>query len=269
MKMSKLERDDFVLNNHEEMTGQQLAETTGWSLTTIKSVKRRLGLVKGGLYDRVKKAAEENPDLTATEVAHNLGSKPDNVRDIFKALGISRVTKEDHAFGRLQDTIEGKFTISREDYVNTKTRAPFKCIVCGYESMLRPNDVITKDKSCVRCEEAIDGRSYVYVIGLRKDALNENSLYKIGKSDVPDRRLKQLKADEPEEYVDAHIAAQFPVESHEVFRVERELHNIFKDSQVYGPHRIFEGSTEIFETTYFSIEHEILTLLRFIRTNTL
>jgi hypothetical protein len=88
MKMSKEDRDAYVLE-HQDKTRGELVTDTGWSLTTIKSVRKRLGV--GVLTDRDTEIADyilAQPTEDDYYIAQQLGCKVDKVRDTKIRLGV-------------------------------------------------------------------------------------------------------------------------------------------------------------------------------------
>lgn len=88
MKMSKEDRDAYVWE-HRDKTRAALVSATGWSLTTIKSVRKRLGI--GVLTDRDIEIGDyilDNPDMCNEDIAATLLCKVDKVRDTKTRLGV-------------------------------------------------------------------------------------------------------------------------------------------------------------------------------------
>lgn len=127
MKLDKNLRDEYVLNNYQKLTNKQLAEDTGWSETTIKAVKRRLGLVKSKANIELREFIINNKEMEPREVAEQLGIKIDTVLDTLKYLGlyihptIKRIKKE----------LEDKYIIEESNITNNRDKVTYICRKCG------------------------------------------------------------------------------------------------------------------------------------------
>lgn len=149
MKMNKDERDDYVKQYSGSLTIAQLAEHTGWGITTIKSVRIRLGLVT-----KNKKRAElENycknyyPSKSLDEIASECNTKIDNVRDTLKYLGLWKPSSNS------ESTFKGMFEknfIILTKYRNAHSGITIQCRVCGKEYTKRANNFVSNRFKC--CE---------------------------------------------------------------------------------------------------------------------
>lgn len=173
MKMTKQDRDSYVLQNHSNETNTQLATSTGWSLTTIKSIKRRLGIVSSPQVAKVRTYILERPDMSYQEIADTLGMKIDNVRDTAKALGMVDVTTSDKAFNVLRARFHGRFKFSRGDYITNKERIPITCRACNFSFTARPNTMVTDGLACPGCSPRWqDKPAVLYVMELQETGMN-------------------------------------------------------------------------------------------------
>jgi hypothetical protein len=127
MKLDKNVRDEYVLNNYQKLTNKQLAEDTGWSETTIKAIKRRLGLVKSKANIELREFILSNKDTEPRDIALTLGIKIDTVIDTLKYLGlyihptIKRIKKE----------LEDKYIVEESNIVNNRDKVTYTCKKCG------------------------------------------------------------------------------------------------------------------------------------------
>ena len=166
MKLSKQERDEYVYHNYKRLTNKQLAESTGWSSTTIKSSMVRQGLSK--IENKALEAAKEyilkySDSYSALEISEELGCKADKVRDLQKSLGIWR-SPEDMAFLSLQKKYEGIFLLERKDYINCKVNIKAVCCVCNTERFTRPNRMVTENILCSVCEKTKRAKTRLVVL---------------------------------------------------------------------------------------------------------
>ena len=155
MKLSKQERDEYVEKHYKIKTNNQLAEDTGWSLTTIKSIKRRLGLVKKTeKLLEVERYCLDNYDgvnITDKDIATLYGMKHDNVRDILKSLGMYK-GPSDIAADLLKLKYSGRFKIVSR-YAGTKTNLRLECRSCGGVYDKLANFLVTMNFQCPKCSE--------------------------------------------------------------------------------------------------------------------
>jgi hypothetical protein len=152
-KMSKEDRDIFVERNHSTMTGNELVGATGWSLTTIKSIKRRLGTQrKSSRVLEMEEYAVRNYDgysITDKDIADKFEMKHDNVRDSLKFLGIykSPSTIAAEALFRRYS----RYFNFLSDYKDTKSGLTLECKSCGEITTKRANSLVTNRFSCKKC----------------------------------------------------------------------------------------------------------------------
>lgn len=249
MKLTKEDRDEFVLNNYNNMTNVQLAEGTGWGMTTIKSVKRRLGLAKKSqkVLDMEAYALEHYPTKDDKEIAEVFGMKHDNVRDALKSLGIYQ-SQGYAAYLRIVEEYKDSFEFF-DDYITCKDRIKLRCVVCGKEHYQRPNDLVTKGFYCSHIPE---GNSRLYV-------MKSDDMYKIGYSNNPLNRLLAIKDSSNLERLE--LLHSFEGDCDYIRATEKYLHMRYrhKNCELGG---IFDGSTEFFYLSPQDLE-EILRLCSF------
>ena len=151
MKLTKQERDDYVLLKYKVETNKQLAINTGWSETTIKSSLSRQGLSRKGKTSRTKEIEEyiKNNDKDDTILAQELGCKIDRVRDVRKSLGMYK-SPSDKAFDSIVKHLP-TFTLRREDYVTNKVSMKVVCKQCNHTTYPKPNDITTFGHTCAPC----------------------------------------------------------------------------------------------------------------------
>lgn len=127
MKLDKNLRDEYVLNNYQKLTNKQLAEDTGWSETTIKAVKRRLGLVKSKANIELREFIINNKEMEPREVAEQLGIKIDTVIDTLKYLGLYIHP----TLKRIKKELEDKYIIEESNITNNRDKITYTCKKCG------------------------------------------------------------------------------------------------------------------------------------------
>lgn len=156
-KMTKEERDRFVQTNYCNTTNKKMAEITGWSETTIKSVKRRLGLVnrsKSPKLVELEKYCVENYDgykVTDKTIAEKFGCKADNVRDTLKALNLYK-SPGDKSFDLIKRKYSNKFLILSE-YKGADSGMKLQCKTCGTVHVKRTNTLVSLNFSCNICND--------------------------------------------------------------------------------------------------------------------
>ena len=151
MKMTKQDRDNYVLENYLRATNSQLAAATGWSVTTIKS-----SLIRQGLSRRVNKKLEEDKryiqahnNLTDLEISKNLGCKVDKVRDLRKALSIFN-TVHSKIQKRIEEQYEGLF-YNIGEYKGSKEPISYTCCQCDTVRTSRADVLANKGAKCQVC----------------------------------------------------------------------------------------------------------------------
>lgn len=248
-KMTKEERDSYVLENHERCSNKEVAETTGWSMTTIKSVKRRLNLVKSERAEEIKNYLLEYPDVSYLEASYALGAKIDNVRDIAKALGRTNVSYADRGFSRLVSEFEGRFIFERSEYSSNKDKINATCSTCGNVITRRGMDMLQNGMFCEYCEPRDSRDTFVYILELQETMAEEEiGQFKVGVSCNVKSRVMSVKSSGKLGHLEIVDTVACP--SRDVaLSIERAIHKKLKNFQVYGDLKVFDGSTEIFETS--------------------
>ena len=197
--MSKEDRDTYVENNYSSKTNKQLAADTGWSETTIKSIKTRLGVVKSSRVKELEEYVLSNGIKSVDEVnnaAIVLGCKPDKIRDVMKSLGIFE-SQSDKAFEALKLKYTGKFIFG--EYKNTKAYVELTCVECKAVHYKRPNDLVTYNFSCTCIRKAIkaeytkqkeDSKIKAAALKIEKDFLDFKGRFPLVVAILPDSKVK-------------------------------------------------------------------------------
>ena len=258
MKMTKQDRDSYVLQNHSIKTNAQLVTSTGWSLTTIKSIKRRLGVVSSPQVTKLRTYILENRGMTYQEIADTLGMKIDNVRDTAKALGMVDVTASDKSFNTLHARFQGRFKFSRGDYITNKERIPITCRGCNFSFTARPNTMVTDGLDCPGCSPRWqDKPAVLYVMELQETGDEyEIGRFKVGIALNADKRRQTLLRSEGYDHL--MVMDEYAMPNMSTARaIETAVHKILKNFNVYGSASLFDGSTEIFEIDLSTIRQAI------------
>lgn len=251
MKFTKIDRDNYVLNNYKRKTNAQLAEVTGWSVTTIKSSLTRQGLSRQGKTKRtleIEKYILNNKEKADIEISKELGCKIDKVRDIKKSLGVFK-SPSDIAFENLQKKYMD-FVLKREDYIDCKTKMKLKCKSCGALMYYRPNELTTYKKECIKC---LNGNCYIYLMKL------EENIFKVGISNDPERRRKEVANS-------GHLVGltlERTWGTKEGYSAAREIEGrvLANHERVFGTSGIFSGSTEFIYGDFGQLCEEISSLI--------
>lgn len=247
MKMTKEERDTFVLNNHGKMTNDQLASTTGWAVTTIKSVKTRLGLIKKSQkrLDMEKYCLEKYPAEDAYTIAEVFSTKVDLVRDTLKALGIWE-SPSDIAKRELVGRLAGKFKILEHGLANEYST--IECEGCGHVIIRRTNNLTSNSVVCPSCDNTVDaiptGKTYEYPDDEEYAHLyiaKVGTLVKIGVSKEPSSRLGAVVRSGS--LGGFSILATHTTSRRLAVPIERGLLEELAEFKYSGPR--FDGSTEV------------------------
>lgn len=250
-KMTKEDRDSYVQNNFGGQTNEQLARNTGWSVTTIKSIKTRLGLAK-----KSKKRLElevyclENyPSEDAYQIAELFDTKVDLVRDTLKFLGIW-VSPSDEAEQHLGKTISEKFKLVI--YGKAANMSSFECLSCGHLFEKRTNNVVSGGMSCPSCGSSVGRVADTYQVVMDYPDADEycylylakvgTALVKVGVSKEPRVRIGAVSRSSGTE-------VQLVYELLCANRLgacgkENAIKEYFKELKYSGP--VFEGSSECF-----------------------
>lgn len=205
MKMSKDLRDAYIKEHHKNKTNKQLAIDTGWSETTIKSIKNRLGVVNSARAREIEEYILKHNISTVDEVnsaAVFLGCPPEKVRDIMKSLGIFS-TQGDKAFEALKRKYEGLFTFG--EYRNTKAYIDTTCSACGKVHKKRPNDLVTYNFKCtcvrdslrqeariIKLEEQKLSKARVLAERLEAEFLNLTKVYPLVRAIIPGSKVEVM-----------------------------------------------------------------------------
>lgn len=250
-KMTKEARDSYVQNYYGSQTNEQLAGNTGWSVTTIKSVKTRLGLAK-----KSKKRLEleayclgKYPTEDAYQIAAIFNTKVDLVRDTLKFLGIW-ISPSEEAEQHLKKTISEKFKLLT--YGKAANMSSFGCLSCGHEFEKRTNNVVSCGVSCPSCGSSVgrvadsyrevedypDAGEYCYLYLAKVGA----TLVKVGVSKEPRVRVGAISRSSDKEV--QLVYELLCSDREEAQEKERVIKRYFKEVKYVGP--VFEGSSECF-----------------------
>lgn len=152
MKMSKDGRDSFVKDNYNKLSNKKLAEQTGWSLTTIKSVKVRLGLVKKNSkrLELESYCVDNYPRLTIEQISIDQNTKVDNVRDTLKLLGLwsPQGSGEASFYKRFSENF-----LILSKYRGAHGVISLQCKRCGKEHTKRANNFVSIRFKCCSIEK--------------------------------------------------------------------------------------------------------------------
>lgn len=171
MKLTKEERDKLVLEN-QDWTIKKLAEVSGWSETTIKSARRRLGLTgKHAKEDDILNLVREG--TTPSDIANILGVKSDLVREISEKHGL-------HNFHYLKNIIDKypTFKVLTDRWEGTKARINLMCGGCGSLYNKRCNELVTDTLVCIQCAETSKASELDHISIL--EVLEDNKYLKYG-----------------------------------------------------------------------------------------
>lgn len=254
--MTKEKRDQFVLDNYESMSGQTLANETGWSLTTIKSVKRRYGLQKKSAkvleMEEYARANYDGVTCTDKDIAKLFGMKHDNVRDALVHLGIY-ISEWDKVVARVDSLIHHSTYEKLSEYSNVHDTVELRCRECGDVRNVRVNNIT----------EGFECRHEKHTLYLMTDGVH----YKIGRSRNPIRRAERVNEDRKRKDPSApsvELIAAYGGSFGEVMRAEKYWHQQFAHLRCFGEsgadplYPVFDGYTEFFDLDPQSLRRFIL-----------
>lgn len=149
-KMVKSERDLYVLNNKNK-TIKDLAKETGWSETTIKGLRRQLGIVTHKRESEFISVYNELKDkCSLEEIASTLATKVDILRDVLKSKGMYTSPSEEANINLINRLSAAELEIITQLPFKAADFISIRCRLCGKIVVRRANNVVSQGISCCK-----------------------------------------------------------------------------------------------------------------------